>query len=577
MASSVQSSESSSTSTPTVLHTPENDIIDQISGVASGLANQMLGWANGVFAQTSAVTNQAVGNFFNVSQQMLGLSGKLTDQYNNLFAPENAQLVQDANSYASDARMKADMGMAGATQAQAGDAALKNSEEALRSYGIDPSSGRYAALDKAAAVQNAANVAGAENVQRNADIATGQRLRSEAVQVGAQLPAAIANINNTAIQANTGASNASLANANTGRNLMSLPNDYLKTAMDVKLPPVGQNTQSQSHSNGNSSSPDPQRSGGGSSGGRPGGGSGGGGSGGPAWNPVHSNGQPSAPGGGIARIQPGTMAGIRNLNPGPYTGDYSDPTGQNYDPLSGIDANSFSPGWDENNYYNPQYDPVEGGNASMDIGQPGYSDNPIDYTSGQYQDPFSDNGFGQTWDYGGQNQTFTGSDGAQDTEWGNINYNPSANDYGAASDWGQTYDQPAATDWGSGADAFQNYDYSSGGGGNIDYSSSYDTSSPSMTDLSGANDGYDFAKGGAVPGAGFAGTVHPSMSPSGGRRVDDVPAQGPGGRPINLNAKEFVIPDDVATWKGHEFFQNLIDQSRKKRMGASAKPTPMRR
>jgi len=273
---SFSSNSSSSSSNPEVVSTPENSILDQLSGVAAGLANQMYNWAQGVFAQTSQITNQAVGNFFNTSQQMMGLSNNLTGQYNNLFAPENAQLVADANSYASPARMAVDMGQAGATQAQAGDAALHNSEEALKSYGIDPSSGRYAALDKASQVQNAANVAGAENTQRNADIATGQRLRSEAVQVGAQLPSAIANVNNTAIAANTGASNASLANANTGRNLMSLPNDFLKTATGIPLSPVAQ--RSQSGSSGSSSGPGNQN-GGRSSGAGGGDGSGGAGSG----------------------------------------------------------------------------------------------------------------------------------------------------------------------------------------------------------------------------------------------------------------------------------------------------------
>src|SRR6266404_2163659 len=175
---------------------------------------------------SSQVTDQAVGNFFNVSQQMAGLSNKMTDQYNNITAPDYQSLHDEAASYASPSRMAVDMGQAGATQAQAGDQAIHNAEEGLKSYGINPADGRYAALDKAAAVQNAANVAGAENTQRNADIATGQRLRSEAVQVGAQLPAAIANVNNTGIQANTGASNATLANANTGKNLMGLPNDF---------------------------------------------------------------------------------------------------------------------------------------------------------------------------------------------------------------------------------------------------------------------------------------------------------------------------------------------------------------
>lgn len=560
MASSSQSS--SSSSTPTIVETPENQIIDQISGVASGLAQQMLGWAQGVFAQTSAITNQAVGNFFNVSQQMLGLSNNLTGQYNNLFAPENAQLVADANSYNSAARQKVDMGMAGATQAQAGDAALKNSEEQLRSYGIDPSSGRYAALDKAAAVQNAANVAGAENMQRQQDITTGQNLRSQAVQVGAQLPAAIANVNNTAIQANTGASNASLANANTGANLMKLPNDYLGTAMNVKLPPVGQTSTSQS--NGMSSSPDKSggpSSGGGPAGGSPGSGAGGGG-GGPAWMPNHGTAQAPAAGGGGGggRIQPGTAAGIRNVPDSLQNqDDWSGSSGiGGYDPLAGVNADDFSFG------YNPQ----DGYN--MGVGASGYSDNPIDYTSGQYQDPFSDTGFGQTLpnDYsgfGGPDQTFGNMGGGTDTEFGNISYDPSANSVDPG--WGQTYDQPVQTDWGNGADQYTggggSDDYSGGGGGGYDYSGS----DGDYSDYSGGGD-YGFAAGGPVS---------PNLSPSGGRQTDDIPAQLPSGGRARLNANEFVVPEDVATWKGHEFFQNLIDQSRKKRMGASAKPQPMRR
>jgi len=261
------SGSSFSSSTPTVVSTPENGILDQLSGVAAGLASQMVNWAQGVFAQTSSVTNQAVQNFFQTSQNMNAFSQGLTGQYNNLFAPENAQLVADANSYASPARMAVDMGQAGATQAQAGDAALHNSEEALKSYGIDPSSGRYAALDKAAAVQNAANVAGAENTQRNADIATGQRLRSEAVQVGAQLPGAIANVNNVATAANTGAANATDANANTGANLMHVGNDYLKTAMGIPLSPVAQTSHGGSFSTSNSNNPFPDDGGGGSGGG----------------------------------------------------------------------------------------------------------------------------------------------------------------------------------------------------------------------------------------------------------------------------------------------------------------------
>ena len=542
---SMSVSNSQSTSTPVVTQTPQNAILDQIAGYASNLAGQMYNWAQSTFAQTSAVTSQAVSNFFNVSQQMTGLSNNLTDQYNNLFAPENAQLVADANSYASPARMQADMGMAGATQAQAGQDALAKSEQDLASYGIDPSSGRYAALDKAAAVQNAANVAGAENVQRQADITTGQNLRAQAVQVGAQLPAAIANVNNTAIQANTGAANATDANANTGANLMKLPNDYLGTAMGLKLPLQGQ--QSQSTSTGTSSSPAKP----------PSGGSGGGGGGAPSGSPFG----PSTPAWGMnmptgngnggssasaSRGQPnaGVMGGI-NLG--------NQPGAQGYD-LSGLDTGMGSVGA-------PTTDPFASYGSGTDTGAGAFGNNfGQDFGTGNtFSDPsqsFSGDPFS-----GGSTSMGNGSDmtGLGSYDYGN-------NQASLPSGWQdpatQTTTDPGV--WGNGASST---DLSGAGSdpfsnaGGVDLSGgSFDPSQ--MTDLSGGS----YAAGGPIPA---------TQSPSGGRQVDDIKAQGPGGQPLRMNANEFVIPQDVALWKGQEFFQNLIDQSRKRRVTASAQPSPM--
>jgi hypothetical protein len=62
--------------------------------------------------------------------------------------------------------------------------------------------------------------------------------------------------------------------------------------------------------------------------------------------------------------------------------------------------------------------------------------------------------------------------------------------------------------------------------------------------------------GGVFAQGGF---VSPSLSDSHGEEVDDVPAR--------LNAGEFVIPKDVVTWKGREFFNKLISQARKTREG----------
>jgi hypothetical protein len=66
----------------------------------------------------------------------------------------------------------------------------------------------------------------------------------------------------------------------------------------------------------------------------------------------------------------------------------------------------------------------------------------------------------------------------------------------------------------------------------------------------------NMAKGGGIP---------MGVSPSHGQNVDDVPAR--------LNAGEFVVPRDVASWKGQEFFQNLIKKSRALSAGAPAKPS----
>jgi len=71
------------------------------------------------------------------------------------------------------------------------------------------------------------------------------------------------------------------------------------------------------------------------------------------------------------------------------------------------------------------------------------------------------------------------------------------------------------------------------------------------------------AEGGAIPTPG--GSVPASASPSKGQGTDDVNAK--------LTAGEFVIPDDVAKWKGEEFFQRLIEKSREQKGGAKAKPS----
>jgi hypothetical protein len=81
----------------------------------------------------------------------------------------------------------------------------------------------------------------------------------------------------------------------------------------------------------------------------------------------------------------------------------------------------------------------------------------------------------------------------------------------------------------------------------------------------GSGYGFTMARGGPVefqPG----GDVPPELSPSRGAQTDDVNA--------SLNAGEFVIPKDVASWQGQKFFYELMAKSRKDRAMAGSNSAP---
>src|SRR6516164_9369613 len=70
-------------------------------------------------------------------------------------------LMRAGQMWASPQHIAAQMGQAEAGVQQAGEQARQSALQDLQSYGIDPSAGRYAALDQASRVQTAASAAGA--------------------------------------------------------------------------------------------------------------------------------------------------------------------------------------------------------------------------------------------------------------------------------------------------------------------------------------------------------------------------------------------------------------------------------
>lgn len=73
-------------------------------------------------------------------------------------------------------------------------------------------------------------------------------------------------------------------------------------------------------------------------------------------------------------------------------------------------------------------------------------------------------------------------------------------------------------------------------------------------------------EGGAIPDP--DGTmIPPEASPSGGAIPDDVPAQIDGQMPAQLNAGEFIVPEDVMGWVGEKGMQQFILKARKEMTG----------
>ena len=124
-------------------------------------------------------------------------------------------MMRDALLYSSPERVASEMGQAQAGVMAGAEAGRQSAVRDLESFGIDPSSGRYAALDTANRVMAGAAAAGAGNQQRMATEAQGSAMRNQALSAGMQ---------NTQLGYGAGES----------------ANQFLGTGMALKYSPLGQ-------------------------------------------------------------------------------------------------------------------------------------------------------------------------------------------------------------------------------------------------------------------------------------------------------------------------------------------------
>jgi len=160
----------------------------QAANASLDLQREQMTWAREQYAKTEATSDQII-------EAALARQATLDEQatedrarYKEVFQPLEDQLVQEAQDYASPARIQQRAGAAMADVSAQYKIARAAAQDRLESFGIDPSQTRAGALDLGARISEAAARAGAGNMSREQTEATARQLRSEALAVGRGYP-----------------------------------------------------------------------------------------------------------------------------------------------------------------------------------------------------------------------------------------------------------------------------------------------------------------------------------------------------------------------------------------------------
>lgn len=184
------------------------------------LGKEQLAWAKEQYANDSAISKQVIDAA--LARQRINDENAVKDRerYERIFQPLEDDLAADAASYSSPERMELEASRSMATVAQRFDSSRQRALQNLQSFGVDPSSLRFAALDRGANVAQAAAEAAAGNQSRQQTEGVGRALRSEAINVGRGYPGQIAGTYGTALQSGNQGVNSALGTTASGASTM---------------------------------------------------------------------------------------------------------------------------------------------------------------------------------------------------------------------------------------------------------------------------------------------------------------------------------------------------------------------
>ena len=227
------SSSSSQSSQQSVEDTADAQLSRMISSVAQSYGDQVFQWAQSQIPGNNKVTNEAVGQFMQAANADFNLANTTQNEYNQIGAPQLANLNNTANAYSSTAAQQVAAGSAEANSEQGSQAGISNAEQTLQGAGINLNSGMYANLEASqkAAAGAAAAASGTQAAQQVKT--TGIGLQQGALAADQQLPGQSVNASVAGQGAVTGGVNAKLANTSTNAQALDAANPFYATAQNI--------------------------------------------------------------------------------------------------------------------------------------------------------------------------------------------------------------------------------------------------------------------------------------------------------------------------------------------------------
>jgi hypothetical protein len=190
------------------------------------LGQEQLAWAREQYNLDRELTDGVVDLVYDQAVEQGDNARQDRARYESVYQPLEDELVRDARDFASPERRETEMGRAQANVAQQFEGQRQAAQQALESFGVDPTSTRYQALDIGMrAAQGAAQAAAGNQAGQMVD-AQGRALRSEAINVGRGYPGQIATQYGQATAAGNSAVSNQLAATASGANTMGTPQQW---------------------------------------------------------------------------------------------------------------------------------------------------------------------------------------------------------------------------------------------------------------------------------------------------------------------------------------------------------------